>query len=75
MSRPMQVAAALAASVAAVFVLATVRNGFIDAGDAVVLIAALAALTRSAIRLASGPDEVLDGVDPDPERSAPRREY
>jgi hypothetical protein len=65
-----QVGAALAASGAAVFVLATVRNGFIDAGDAVLLIAALAALTRSAIRLASGPDEVLKGVEQDPERTA-----
>jgi hypothetical protein len=41
------------AAVGSAIVLATVRDGAVEAGDAVVLVAALAALTRVAIRAAS----------------------
>ena len=44
---------AAGAAVGSGVVLATVRDGAVDAGDAVVLVTALAALTRVAIRAAS----------------------
>jgi hypothetical protein len=39
-----------------VAVLAAVRDGTVDAADGVVLVAALAVLARTAIRLASDPE-------------------
>ena len=52
MSRPVQVVAALAVAGAAAVVLATVGTTGIDVPDALVLVLALAALARAAIRLA-----------------------
>lgn len=46
----------IAATGASVAVLATVRDGAVDAADGVVLVAALAVLARTAIRLASDPE-------------------
>jgi hypothetical protein len=51
--------AAGAATVASAAILATVRDGWLDAGDAVVLVASLTTLGRVAIRLASQPDDPL----------------
>jgi hypothetical protein len=50
--------AAVAVTVASAALLATVRDGWIDVGDGLVLVASLAALARGAIRLASEPGEV-----------------
>jgi hypothetical protein len=47
--------AALAATAGSAAVLATVRNGWLDAGGGVVLVMSLAVLARTAIRLASDP--------------------
>jgi hypothetical protein len=63
-----QVAAALAAAAATAVVLATVHNDWIDAGDAVLLIVALAVFARRVIRLASGADERDYGSDRSPGR-------
>jgi len=49
-------AGSIAVTGAAVAVLATVRDGTVDAADGVLLVAALAALARTAIRLASDPE-------------------
>jgi hypothetical protein len=46
----------IAATGASVAVLAAVRDGTVDAADGVVLVAALAVLARTAIRLASDPE-------------------
>ena len=46
----------VAATGASVAVLAAVRDGTVDAADGVVLVAALAVLARTAIRLASDPE-------------------
>ena len=47
--------AATGATVASAVVLATVRNGWLDAADGAVLVGSLAVLARTAIRLASDP--------------------
>jgi hypothetical protein len=60
------IAATLVAAAATAVVLATVNNGLIDAGDAVLLIVALALFARRIIRLASGTDERDYGSDRSP---------
>jgi hypothetical protein len=47
--------AALSATAGSAAVLATVRSGWLDAADGVVLVISLAVLARTAIRLASDP--------------------
>ena len=47
--------AALAVTAGSAAVLATVRGGWLDATDGVVLVISLAVLARAAIRLASDP--------------------
>jgi len=47
--------AALAGAAGSAAVLATVRNGWLDATDGVVLVVSLVVLARVAIRLASDP--------------------
>ena len=46
----------IAVATGSVVVIATVRDGAVDAADGAVLVAALVVLARTAIRLASGPD-------------------
>jgi hypothetical protein len=48
---------AAAVTVGTAAVLATVRNGWMDLGDGLVLVGALAALGRGVIRLASEPGD------------------
>jgi hypothetical protein len=57
MSTPGKTLAAVAGTVAAAAILVTVRNGWLDAADCVVLVASLTALARIAIRLASQPGD------------------
>ena len=52
-----EVAATLVAAAVTALVLATVHNDWIDVGDAVLLLVALAVFARRVIRLASGADE------------------
>jgi hypothetical protein len=63
-----EVAAPLLAAAATAVVLATVHNDWIDGGDAVLLVVALAVFARRVIRLASGADERDYGSDRSPER-------
>lgn len=58
MSAPGKMLAAGAVTVASAVVLGTVREGWLDAADCVVLVASLIAFARIAIRLASQPDDV-----------------
>ena len=51
----------IAATGASVAVLAAVRDGTVDVADGVVLVAALAVLARTAIRLASDPERGQGG--------------
>ena len=61
MSASAKMLAALAATAGSAGVLATVRVGWVDVVDGTVLVASLAALARTAIRLASDPtDSRLD---------------
>jgi hypothetical protein len=53
MTAPTRIVGAAGATVASAVVLATVRSGWLDAADGVVLVASLAVLARTAIRLAS----------------------
>ena len=55
MSTWLRMFAALAATAASAVVLAMVRSGWLDAVDGVVLVASLAVLARTVIRLASDP--------------------
>ena len=62
MSAAVRMLVALVATVASAGVLATVRVGWVDVVDGTVLVVSLAALARTAIRLASEPpDTRLDG--------------
>ena len=54
MHKTLKAAAAAAVSAA---VLARVRDGWLDVGDGLILVASLAALARGMIRLASDPDD------------------
>jgi hypothetical protein len=54
-SEPAKALVAAAATVGSAAVLAKVRDGWLDAGDGLVLVASLATLARGVIRLASDP--------------------
>jgi hypothetical protein len=58
MNAPQKMLAAGAATVASAAVLGTVRDGWLDGADCVVLIASLTVFARAAIRLASQADDV-----------------
>jgi hypothetical protein len=58
MNAPGKMLAAGVATLASAAILATVREGWLDAADCVVLVASLTALVRIAIRVASQPDDV-----------------
>ena len=67
MEGPTQVAVAVAAAAASVTLLATVHQTPIDAGGGVILLAALALLARTLIRLAS---TAVEPRDPEQDASA-----
>jgi hypothetical protein len=61
MSTPAAMIGSLATTVGSAAVLATIRIGWVDVVDGTVLVASLAVLARTAIRLASDPPG--DGTD------------
>jgi hypothetical protein len=71
MEMPARLATATAATAASAIVLATVHQTSIDAGDALILLAALALLTRTLIRLAAAPG--ADDADSDARAERTRR--
>jgi hypothetical protein len=56
-SEPARTLAAAAVTLASAVVLSKVRDGWIDLGDGLLLVGAMAALARGVIRLASEPDD------------------